>query len=458
MGVKELCEKFIAADKIINDEIEGNLTMWDIINDPEFKTYCGSSKCETNMQIIGGLSAYLFMKERVLQTSVMENSGQYDEFFLMWLSDKLFEIVKGKPQINGITLNSAYEQYLKNNIVNSNHLDLLDKLNGLEEVNLMHMKHFYKLLNDICKVIAYYNPNDKDNNKLISNSTNCSNQYKSLYDSVPKCNSYLHLLDNLKKTYYSFIDSVINENNKKTDLAWDLKTLKTSDGKDNYFAKDFKTFDFNSSECKPKKPKKSGPSKKPEQPPSQLPSKEPSPPPAPSSASSKKDTTLKTFQTGGTYKNGPDDPKSKQNALDSKKLNQGGGINDPRAPTDGTDDPASGGSGTPNTPGEFFDLWSPFRVFLLNGKGYFDKASYFIEQRINDIKDQISDAYNNAAANLKSIYSASNDYFNSIIDNITTQLNQVWTPKSGSSENNLPQNDVVRMNKNIIKIMNEYKI
>ncbi|VEV54719.1 PIR protein CIR protein [Plasmodium vinckei vinckei] len=250
MEVKELCEKFIAADKIINGENNGNLTMWDMINDPEFKTYCDSSKCRTTKEKIGGLSAYLFMKERVLATREIGTSGLYDEYFLMWLSDKLYKIAhdEGKSQINDITLNSAYEQYLKKNIVNSNHLDLLDKLNGLEEVNLMHMKHFYKLLNDICKVIAYYNPNDKDNNKLISNSAECYNQYSSLYDSVPKCNSYLHLLDNLKKTYYNFIDSVINENNKKPDLAWDLKTLKTSDGKDNYFAKGFTTFDFNSSE------------------------------------------------------------------------------------------------------------------------------------------------------------------------------------------------------------------
>ncbi|CAD2110898.1 PIR protein CIR protein, fragment [Plasmodium vinckei petteri] len=103
MKAKELCENFIAADKIINGEIEGNLTLEKLSMIPKFKEYCPNNKCETYMK-----------------------------------------------------------------------------------------------LND-------------DIEKFIINSTECYNQYSSLYNSVPKCNSYLHLLDNLKKTYEGFKNSVHEE-------------------------------------------------------------------------------------------------------------------------------------------------------------------------------------------------------------------------------------------------------
>ncbi|KEG03317.1 hypothetical protein YYE_01341 [Plasmodium vinckei vinckei] len=89
-----------------------------------------------------------------------------------------------------------------------------------------------------------------------------------------------------------------------------------------------------------------------------------------------------------------------------------------------------------------FGFWSSFLSLLSNGTKIFNRASDFIDQnqqRINDAKDKIIGAYKDDMDNLKTIYSASNDYFNSIIDNITTQLNQVGTPKSSSSGYNLPQ-------------------
>ncbi|EUD69592.1 hypothetical protein YYG_05194, partial [Plasmodium vinckei petteri] len=108
-----------------------------------------------------------------------EIEDEYYEYFMMWLSDKLFKIAKE----DDITLNEAYEQYLKNNIVNFNYWSLLDIKEGLKEVNLMYMKHFYKLLNDICKAIVHYKLNNDDIEKFISNSSDCYNQYSSLYKS-----------------------------------------------------------------------------------------------------------------------------------------------------------------------------------------------------------------------------------------------------------------------------------
>ncbi|KEG00183.1 hypothetical protein YYE_04968 [Plasmodium vinckei vinckei] len=438
MGDQELCTLFLNADKIINDEIEGNLTMWNIINDPEFKTYCGSSKCRKKKEKIGGLSAYLFMKARVLAANVMETSDQYDEYFVMWLSDKLYNILKGKPKINVITLNEAYNKYLKKHIVESNHLDLLGKVKGLGEANLKHMKEFYKLLNEICKVIAYYNPKDKNTKKLINNSTNCSNQYKSLYKSVPKCYSYLHLLDNLKKTYYSFIDFVINKNDKKQKLARNLKTLTISKRKDDYFAKGFTTFDFNSSECKPKKPKKPDPPKQkggqPKVEPSPVPPVNPAAPPPQNGSSSQ------TPQTGGSTKQ--IEPKNSKN----NKENKGGASGNKVSQSGGNGSPGDRSSdSTSSTSGGSFDLFSPFREFLLNGTEIYNKAFQFIketQEMLNDAKDQISNAYDNAMNKLKGAYSVSSSYFIDIISNISIQFNQVVTPpKPGNSGNSISQNN-----------------
>ncbi|CAD2083952.1 CIR protein PIR protein [Plasmodium vinckei brucechwatti] len=245
MDAKELCENFIAADKIINDEIDDNLTYRQIINDPEFDKYCSNNNCETDMQI-NGFGEYLFNQLG------KEIENEYYEYFMMWLSDKLFKIANegDNPQIEDITLNSAYEKYLKKNIKNGIYWSLLDIKKGLKEINLMHMKQFYKLLNHICKAIVYYKPNKDDTEKFINYSTECYNQYLSLYNSVPKCDSYLHLLDNLKKTYEGFKNSV-HEEIKKTYpyLEKDLQTL-TIGNSNSYFVGKFKAFDFNDSKCK----------------------------------------------------------------------------------------------------------------------------------------------------------------------------------------------------------------
>ncbi|CAD2089286.1 CIR protein PIR protein [Plasmodium vinckei brucechwatti] len=468
MEDQELCKKFLDADKIINDENDNNLTMYQIINDPEFDKYCPKSKCETNIQRIGALSAYLFMKARVLATNVMENYGQYDEFFLMWLSDKLFKIAKedNNPLINEITLYKAYEQHLKNNIVSSNYLDLLDKINGLKEVNLMYMKHFYKLLNLICKVIAHYNPNDKDNNKLINYSTECYNQYSSLYDSVSQCISYLHLLDNLKKTYYSFINNVINQNGKNEELAWDLKTLKTSDGEDDYFSKDFNNFDFSDSKCK----------------------LEIKLPPEPQSASQKSGTSPQSgTKDSGTQKGNSDSEGDRKGGTNNLSGSTGSGHGSETGDTSGgSSSGASGGqndqggsndgpkalgdqvptppSGEPN--GYLLSNWG----MSFNLMGYMPSASSIYQSSknilssatnkisdtynntvdivkgaydstVNNIKDaydrtmtSITGAYNNAMTSITNAYDRTTNYIGNAVNSVTSQLNPFSTPQSDDNQ------------------------
>ncbi|SCM09865.1 CIR protein [Plasmodium chabaudi adami] len=243
MGYQEMCETFIVADQVINGE-NANITMEDISKNPGFKQYCPNQKCETRRKRISALSTYLFMQLRT-----MKSADQYDEYFLMWLGDKLFKMhnkSKGKGRNNRITLYSAYEKYLKNHRGYLDYWALLNNISGLKEANLEHMHKFYRLLNDICKTIVYYIHKDSKNNNLIMNSTECSNQYMFLYQNVFKCNSYLHLLDNLKKIYDSFRAAVKNIDPKS---AAYLQTLTTKENSDLYFAKNFKTFEFNGSGC-----------------------------------------------------------------------------------------------------------------------------------------------------------------------------------------------------------------
>ncbi|KEG00203.1 hypothetical protein YYE_04945 [Plasmodium vinckei vinckei] len=410
MEAKELCEKFIAADKIINGENYSNLTMDQIINDPQFKEYCSNGKCETDMQL-NGLSEYLFNQLGI------EIKEEYYEYFMIWLSDKLFKIATegDKSQINDITLNSAYDKYLKKNIKNGKYWILLDIKKELKEVNLKHMKQFYKLLNHICEAIVYYNPNDDDIKKLIKYSTDCSNQYSSLYDSVPKCNSYLHLLDNLKKTYYSFIDSDISKNeNKHPDLAQNLKTLRTTQGEDDYFAKGFKTFDFSDEKCNPQKAKKPDSPKKAEQPPVSQEKDSPS---------LQKDSSL---------------PKSQTGKPDNGKENTGGANSNKRDPSD----PAS------SRPGGYFYWVSPFNEFLFDRTKVFNKAFQFIDkgrQTVKEVTDKINSAYNSAKTIAQDTYTATTNYIGNVISSVTDQLSSFGTfqlsdDQSGSdgSGNSLP--------------------
>ncbi|CAD2084367.1 PIR protein CIR protein [Plasmodium vinckei brucechwatti] len=357
MEPKELCKNFLDADKIINDENDNNLAHRQIINDPKFKEYCSNIDCETDMQI-NGFGEYLFNQ---LGTQI---ENEYYEYFMMWLSDKLFEIAKedDESQIEDITLNSAYEKYLKKNIKNGIYWSLLDIKKELKEVNLKYMKQFYKLLNHICEAIVYYNSSKDDTEKFINYSSDCSNQYLSIYNSVPKCDSYLHLLDNLKKTYEGFKNSVHDEiKNNYPDLEGRLKTL-TIENTSSYFVEKLKEFDFSDPKCKletklpplPPQPQQAKPV--PESP--QLPSKSTTvtPPPVLSKeptdttqqaqlqSSLQKDNGLQKTQTEGPHnKNGSEDSKSGQIGLDSGKgITDGGGEKG---------DPDHGKGGTNNVSG-----------------------------------------------------------------------------------------------------------
>ncbi|SCL88019.1 CIR protein [Plasmodium chabaudi chabaudi] len=248
MNVEKVCNLFLNSDEYFNEKNIVNSTRFN--KDGRYDQYCHVNnyvkKCETNEHRIAAMSTYLFMELEG------ERNEDYGKYFLMWLSDKLFKIVKDKDKDkeNSITLNEAYDQYLKNNIGNFDYWHLLWHIRGLKDANLRNMHELYKLLMYICKTIADYKRNGANNKNLRQKSVDCLNQYRNLYNNLPKCNSYLHLLDKLKKIYDDFRENAIKKDiDKKNNIANRLQELTTPNKTNSYFASAFDKFDFKNSEC-----------------------------------------------------------------------------------------------------------------------------------------------------------------------------------------------------------------
>ncbi|KEG00574.1 hypothetical protein YYE_04403 [Plasmodium vinckei vinckei] len=389
---KQMCKLLLEGDNYFKDE---NVDTEEIKKNEKIKGYCSSNGCKTNEAHINALIAYIIMtfKESIKRA---QKYNDYDEYLLMWVSDKLLKIhKKGKGKkiekgyMDAFTLKQAYEDYLVNHKQKLDYWDILNMQPGLKEANLWYMSGFYKLLNIICKMITDYN-NGAKSNKVLKYSADCSFQYKTLYKNISECKSYLDLLNKLKGIYDDF-SSAIKKNSSNINLATKLKKLTPEDGEEMEAVRRFISYDFSNSKCKltKKKKKKASPAAD-------------SPPPQ----SAQDYGSSKTPQTGGS--------------------SSGNGN-----PGDGSSDPAS------STPGGSFDLGSSILKFLLNGMEKLNKASQFIQtnqQKVKEVADKIGGAYNNTVDNLKSAYDKSSSYLSEFINNLTNQLNQDDPPKSGSNQ------------------------
>ncbi|CDU17766.1 PIR protein [Plasmodium yoelii] len=242
MGEQRMCELFLEADKLI----KSNIDITKKVNEtPTYREYCPHyRRCSNKVESIGALGRHIFM-------NLWNPESINYEYFMMWLANKLYNLNEDKNEANNITLNLAYKKYLEKYIGNFKYWNFLLNVGALKDANLRYMSELYTLLSHICNTIEYYKKNDDKHKKLYLYSANCLNQYRNLYNNIPKCNSYLYLLDNLKKIYTKFRDSVINEKKNKI-FENHLQKLTIPNKKDLYFAKDFKEFDFNCLECKPK--------------------------------------------------------------------------------------------------------------------------------------------------------------------------------------------------------------
>ncbi|SCL82975.1 Plasmodium variant antigen protein Cir/Yir/Bir, putative [Plasmodium chabaudi adami] len=267
METEKMCGLLIEADSYFDGK---NVDTTKINEYSTIKGYCHNGDCKTNEELINALTTYIF---KLFKDSIKSDEyNDYDEYFLLWISDKLFKIRKEskdkkpkKPYMDTITLNSAYERYLKNHKVKFGYWDFFDNIKGLKEANLEYMSEFYKLLNNICNTIVYYEKNDPQSKELSKYFNRCLVQYRTLYMNISECNSYLHLLKKLKGIYDDFRVSAISKSDSKSELATNLKKLTTLDGVEINGTKGFKQYRITKKKCnsldkkntKPKKAEKS---------------------------------------------------------------------------------------------------------------------------------------------------------------------------------------------------------
>ncbi|VEV54550.1 CIR protein PIR protein [Plasmodium vinckei vinckei] len=448
---QELCELFREADSYFNGkDVDTN----EINKNTKVKGYCSSDGCKTNEDGINAVAKYIIIKfKRSIKT---EEYNDYDEYLLMWVSDKLYKIHKKgkgkkieKGRMDAFTLKQAYGEYLEKHKKGLNYWGLLDMNQGLKEANLKYMSEFYKLLNIICKMITDYN-NGAKNSKVLKYPANCSFQYKTLYMNISECKSYLDLLNKLKGVYDDF-SSNIKKNRSNNKLATNLKKLTPEDGDELEAVRGFKSYDFNRPKCKFPIKKKTAPPKasKPNPGPA-LPQSEHAEPQQrlqgqqaqkqEGQTPSQNDPSLPTPQTGGS--SNQNEPKDSGNS----KENKGGASDNTGDPNGGNGNPGAGSNDpASNTSGGYFNWGSSFFKFLLNGTENLKKTSDFIDQnqkKVKDVTDKINNAYNDVKNNLKNVYDKSSDYLNNFISNITIQLNSIGAPSKPDGNPSEPEKSI----------------
>ncbi|SCL91801.1 Plasmodium variant antigen protein Cir/Yir/Bir, putative, partial [Plasmodium chabaudi chabaudi] len=333
------CEFLIEADGYFNDK---NVDTEEINKHLTIKGYCYNDGCKTNEDSINALTTYIFKEFK--KSIKNDKYNEYDECFLMWLSDKLFKIhieSKGKKNVknymDGTTLNQAYENYLKSYKVKLGYWDFFDNIKGLKEANLKYMIEFYKLLNNICKTITDYETNGAESRKLSKYSKNCLNQYRILYNNISECKSYVRLLNKLKGIYDDFRNYAIKETSSNNNLETKLQKLTREDGVEMNAVRSFKPYKFIKKKCnsldkKNAKPKKTDPpglppSSKKESLPPKAPLKQDTSEPAPPSP---QETQPETQQSSSTAS--PEDPPAKLELHSSSQESQKTGESDQNEP------------------------------------------------------------------------------------------------------------------------------
>ncbi|KEG00160.1 hypothetical protein YYE_04992, partial [Plasmodium vinckei vinckei] len=423
------CKLLLDGDSYFNGK---DVNTQKINNELTIKGFCNNGVCKTNEAGINALAVYIHNKFKNL-IKRQSQYNHYDEYLLMWISDKLFKIhiesigkKNEKGYIDAFTLNKAYNTYLKKHKAKLDYWVLFDNIKGLKDANLKYMSEYYKLLNKICKIITDYN-NSAKSKKVLKYSSDCSFQYKTLYKNIFECQSYLDLLNKLKGTYDDFISYATMRNRSNNNLATKLKKLKPEDGEEMDAVRGFKTYDFSNEECKlPKKKKKIVSSKKAESPAAD------SPPP-------------QSGQDGGSSKTGGSNGQDPSKDSENSKENKGDASGNKGSQSGGNGNSDDGSSGpTSSTSGGSFGWRLSIFELILEGNEYYNKASDFINQNQQKFKDagkKISGAYNSAVDILKSAYNASSIYFNGMINSITNQINQYDTPKSRKSGDKFPQSN-----------------
>ncbi|SCM19547.1 CIR protein, partial [Plasmodium chabaudi chabaudi] len=257
------CSYLIEADEYFNNGVvdENKFNKNDSLKDRCPYENRSPRPCKNDYERINALAVYLY--ENLSKTGKnISGTGHHEnrhiEFFMMWLSDKLFKIENDYKA----TLEESYNKHLDKHTGNYKYWRVLNSKKVYKDATIRKMSAMYTLLTYICKLITEYNKHNKnpknisssDRDILVKSSSQSVNYYKTIHNSVNGCKPYLHLLDSLKKVYENFRSARII-NNKGLDnvtkglLSKRVEPFKTFGNEDKYFVLDSEVLSFDNEEC-----------------------------------------------------------------------------------------------------------------------------------------------------------------------------------------------------------------
>ncbi|SCL93016.1 Plasmodium variant antigen protein Cir/Yir/Bir, putative [Plasmodium chabaudi adami] len=178
----QLCKLLIDVDEYFNNGI-ADVTKFN--KSDSCKKYCpyenGKPRdCKDNYERINALGEYLYQNlpknhKEFKDEGIRDNL--HIEFFMMWLSDKIFKVNKDYKA----TLKESYEKHLNDITGNFEYWDALKSKEAYKDATIVRMSNFHSLLNSICKTI-----NENNNNPDVENLKKYADQCLSLYRSIHK--------------------------------------------------------------------------------------------------------------------------------------------------------------------------------------------------------------------------------------------------------------------------------
>ncbi|CAD2092381.1 PIR protein CIR protein [Plasmodium vinckei lentum] len=213
---KNVCNLFIKVDKLF---INGNV-IENAFNSSPYTNFCPEGGCNNNYDRIGALCDYLLVElpKNNDKQDGDNNVNQNYEYIIMWLASKFLKITLD----HSYTLNEYYDDFLVNHKDKFNYWNKLDNIKYLKDSNVTVMTSLYNLLMNICKALTENEISNFDLKKFKKNDLEFYKNYKLINDEKNKCDPYIQLFTDLKKTYDEYRNLAINEISKK---KYDNKTF-----------------------------------------------------------------------------------------------------------------------------------------------------------------------------------------------------------------------------------------
>ncbi|CAD2092363.1 CIR protein PIR protein [Plasmodium vinckei lentum] len=284
---KEVCKIFLQADSAFKN---GKVNLEEVNKFDKYRKYCPKNRtgvmiCESEIPGINSLYLHIFtelFKQSQDKLKRENNDSQYVEYVLMWLGFRLFH----SQSYSSTNFMDFYNNYTKKTHLAYTFEDDILKKEHLLNANLYHMSRFYWVFNKICFMTLKYSANNINANQIKKDYDILNKNYKTLYDDIRDCNSYLNLLNNLEIIYKNLKKSLFRGKQSRRILLRGAQYVNLEDLPPTKKADKKSTIGFNCPKCKQinskaeeKKPK---PASKPSQPVKPKPStSSPSEPPLP---------------------------------------------------------------------------------------------------------------------------------------------------------------------------------